>query len=565
MRWSRFYAPTLRQDPADAETAGHRLLVRAGFIRRLAAGHYSLLPPAARVRSKIIEVIRQEMDRIGAQEVLLPALQPAELWRRSGRWDASGEETFRLTDRKGAEAALGTTHEEVVASLATELGSYRRLPQLWYQFQTAFRDEARPRSGLLGLREFTLKDAYSLDADEAALEGSFQAHREAYRRIFQRLGLPVIEAQGPGGSLEFLCPSEAGDDAVVRCPACGYAADAETAASRLAPVTDGPGPEKPERFDTPHAKTIEELTARHGVPADRQIKTLVYRVDGRLTLVLLRGDHALAERKLADATGAAAVRPADPEEIFQTLGAHPGSLGAVTATLPPGSDLPILADEALRGRRDMTTGANTDGVHVRGVDIARDIAVTAWADLRRARAGEPCPSCGQALETTPAIEVAHLRKPGRRCTEALGARVLGPDGTEITPLMGRYSIGVERAIAAIAETGHDDSGLRWPAGIAPFDVAVTLLDPRDDQVTAAAEQIYTALAAAGVETILDDRDERPGAKFADTELIGIPYRVTVGKRGLKSGTVEIKTRATGRTDTVPIPEAAARVTALLKS
>ncbi|SEF86711.1 prolyl-tRNA synthetase [Thermomonospora echinospora] len=570
MRWSQLYAPTLRQDPADAEAASHRLLVRAGFVRQLMAGHYSLLPLAVRVRTKVIEVIREEMARIGAQEFVLPAMHPADLWRRSGRWEAMGEEMFRLADRRGADVALGMTHEEVIASVAAELGSYRQLPQLWYQFQTKFRDEPRPRSGLIRVREFTMKDSYSLDLDEAGLDRSFDLHHGAYRRIFERLGIPAIAVEASSGnmggsdSVEFMCPSEAGEDLVVRCPAGDYAANVEKAVSRLAPVADGPGPDEPERFDTPHARTIEELTVQHGVPADRQIKTLVYVLDGRLTLVLMRGDHALVEQKLADATGAVAVRPAHPEEIVDALGAHPGSLGAVTATLPAGHDLPVLADEALRGRRDMTTGANTDGVHVRGVDIARDIAVERWADLREVRAGEPCPRCGHALEVVSAIEVGHIFKLGRRYTEALGVRVLGPDGSKITPIMGSYGIGVERAIAAIVESHHDEAGIVWPVGVGPFDVAVVLLNPGDEATRSAAEEIYRTLGAAGAEVILDDRDERPGAKFKDVELIGIPYRVTVGKRGVDAGTVEIRTRATGEDATVPIAEAAGHVAELLK-
>ncbi|REE98718.1 proline--tRNA ligase [Thermomonospora umbrina] len=569
MRWSQLYAPTLRQDPADAEAASHRLLVRAGFVRQLMAGHYSLLPLAVRVRAKVIQVIREEMTRIGAQEFILPAMHPADLWRRTGRWDAMGEEMFRLTDRRGTDLALGMTHEEVIASVAAELGSYRRLPQLWYQFQTKFRDEPRPRSGLIRVREFTMKDSYSLDVDEAGLDRSFALHDEAYRRIFARLGVPAIGVEASSGnmggsdSVEFMCPSEAGEDLVVRCPSGDYAANVEKAASRLDPVADGPGPPVPERFDTPHARTIEELTRLHDVPAERQVKTLVYVLDDRLALVLMRGDHALVEQKLADATGAVAIRPAHQEEIVAALKAAPGSLGAVTAALPPDHGMTILADEALRGRRDMTTGANVDGVHVRGVDIARDVAVDHWADLREVRAGEPCPRCGAPLEVVDAIEVGHIFKLGYRYTEAMGVRVLGPDGAEITPIMGSYGIGVERAIAAIVEANHDDAGIVWPVGVAPFDVAVVLLNPGDAEVAAVAERVHTALGAAGVDVVLDDRDERPGAKFKDVELIGIPYRVTVGRRGVDAGTVEITARASGETVVVPVDEAAPRLVGLL--
>ncbi|TNY38408.1 proline--tRNA ligase [Thermomonospora catenispora] len=565
MRWSQLFAPTLRQDPADADAASHRLLLRAGFVRRLAAGHHALLPPAVRVRSKIIEVIREEMTRIGGQELALPAMHPAELWRRSGRWETTGEETFRLADRRGAELALGATHEEVAARLADELGSYRRLPQIWYQFRTAFRDEPRPRGGLIRPREFTLHDSYSLDVDFAGLDRTFAVHDLAYLRIFDRLGVPVVAVEAVDGAIgedeatAFLCPTPAGEDRMVRCPSCEYAADPAKATSRLDPVPDGPGLPAPERFDTPHVRTIDELAVRHGVPAERQIKTLVYVLDDRLTLVLTRGDHALAERKLGIASGARTIRPARPEEIVAALGANPGSLGAVASTLPSGEPLPVLADEALRGRRDMTTGANVDGVHVRGVDVERDIAVTRWADLREVTAGEPCPRCGAALEVRAAIEVGRLVRVGRRVTEALGVKVLRADGGQTVPVMGAYRIGIDQTMAAIVETHHDDAGIVWPAEVAPFRFAVVLLDPRDERVRRVAERLHEAL---GPESILDDRDERPGAKFTDAELVGIPYRVTVGKRGVNAGTVEIKDRATGETATVPIEEAADRLAAL---
>ncbi|RAY13389.1 proline--tRNA ligase [Actinomadura craniellae] len=564
MRWSQLYAPTLREDPADADAASHRLLVRAGFVRQLMAGHYSLLPLAVRVRARVIEVIREEMTRIGAQEFSLPALHPAEIWRRSGRWEVMGEEMFRLRDRRGADLALGMTHEEIFATLARELGSYRRLPQLWYQFQTKFRDEPRPKSGLLRVREFTMKDSYSFDLAPEGLDRSFELHRAAYERIFARLGVPVVAVQASSGSMggsasvEFMCPTDAGEDLVVRCPAGDYAANVEKATARLAPVEDGPGLPAPERFDTPDARTIEELAVQHGVPADRQIKTLVYVVDGRLTLVLMRGDHALVEQKLTDATGAVAARPAHPEEIVEALGARPGSLGAVGVT-----GLPVLADEALRDRHAMTTGANTDGVHLRGVDVARDIAVGRWADLREVTAGEPCPCCGTPLEVVRAVEVGHIFKLGTRYTEALGVRVLGPDGAEVAPIMGSYGIGVERAMAAIVETHHDDAGIVWPVAVAPFEAVVVLLNADDDQVRGTAEELYAGLAAGGVDVLLDDRDERPGAKFKDAELVGIPCRVTVSRRGLAAGTVELTDRATRETVTVPVAEAADRVRALL--
>ncbi|WP_377269969.1 proline--tRNA ligase [Peterkaempfera sp. SMS 1(5)a] len=565
MRWSQLYVPTLREDPADADAVSHRLLVRGGFVRQLMAGHYSLLPLAVRVRSKIVDIIREEMTRIGAQEFMLPALHPAEIWQRSGRWEVMGEEMFRLRDRKGADLALGMTHEEIFTVLSQELRSYRDLPQIWYQFQTKFRDEARPKSGLLRVREFTMKDAYSFDVEATGLDRAFDLHRGAYERIFARIGLPAVAVQASSGSMggsasvEFMCPSEAGEDLVVRCPECGYAANTEKATSALPEVADGPGPDAPERFDTPDARTIDELARQHGVVAERQIKTLVHVVDGRLTLVLMRGDHTLVEQKLVDTLGATAVRPATPEEIQAALGASPGSLGAVG--VPAG--LPVIADEALRGRTDMTTGANTDGVHLRGVDIERDIAVQRWADLREVTAGEPCPDCGAGLEVVRTIEVGHIFKLGRKYTETLGVSVLGPEGDRVVPIMGSYGIGVERALAAVVETHHDEQGMVWPVAIAPFEVAVVVLGKGDVQVAEAAETLYTELQRERVDVLLDDRDERPGVKFRDVELVGIPFRITVGARGLANGTVEITTRAGGETRTVPVSEAAEHIRKLV--
>jgi prolyl-tRNA synthetase len=515
------------------------------------------------VRTKIIEVIREELGRIGAQEFVLPAMHPAEIWRRSGRWEVMGEEMFRLKDRKGADLALGMTHEEIFATLALELRSYRDLPQMWYQFQTKFRDEPRPKSGLIRVREFTMKDSYSFDIDPDGLDRSFDLHHRAYTRIFERLGVPAIPVDASSGSMggsasvEFMCPSEAGEDLVARCPNCGYAANIEKATSVVAPVADEAGAVEP--FDTPDVKTIEDLVRQHNVAADRQIKTLVYAVDEQLTLVLMRGDHGLVEQKLLDATGALGVRPAHPDEIREALGASPGSLGAVGV-----KELPIIADEALRGRYGMVTGANTDGVHLRDVDLERDIAVGRWADLREVTSGEPCPRCESPLEVLRAIEVGHIFKLGYKYTETLDVSVLAADGSRVRPIMGSYGIGVERAMAAIVETHHDDLGIVWPVDMAPFTVAVVLLGARDEAAREAAQQLYETLASRGVEVVLDDRDERPGVKFRDVELVGIPYRVTVGSRGLANGTVEVTVRATGETTAVPVAEAADQVTATLR-
>lgn len=553
MRWSQMHIPTLREDPAEADAPSHRLLLRAGFIRQLMAGHYSLLPLAVRVREKVITVIREEMNAIGGQEFLLPTMHPAEIWQRTGRWEAMGDLLFRIRDRKGGDAVLAVTHEEIFATLALDLNSYKQLPQTWYQFQTKYRDEPRPKAGLMRTREFTMKDSYSFDVSAQGLDASFNAHHGAYQRIFARLGVTAIPVEASSGAMggsdstEFMCPSAAGEDNVVHCPGCGYAANMEKATSRLIEVTDGPGLAAPERFDTPGARTIEDLAVGFDAPADRQIKTLVYLLDGQLTLVLMRGDHALVEQKLIDATGTIAVRPAHADEIREALGASPGSLGAVGVT-----DLPVIADEALRGRRDMVTGANTDDVHLRGVDIARDITVGQWADLRAAVAGAPCSKCGQPLQVRRAMEVGHIFKLGYKYSEALGVTVLDQDGKRVMPIMGSYGIGVERAMAAIVECHHDDKGIVWPKSVAPFQVAIVVAQSDDDDVAKLGEDLYQALRGAGVEVIVDDRSERAGVKFRDVELVGIPVRVTVGKRGRAEGVVELTMRATGETTRVPI-------------
>jgi prolyl-tRNA synthetase len=565
VRWSTMHIPTLRDDPAEAGAPSHRLLLRAGYIRQLMAGHYSLLPLAVRVRLKVIAIIREEMNRIGAQEFLMPVMHPAEVWQRSGRWELMGEEMFRLQDRKSADLALGMTHEEVVSTLATELNSYKELPQMWYQFQTKLRDEPRPKAGLMRTREFTMKDSYSFDLDAAGLDRSFDAHHAAYTRAFTRLGIPAIGveasngAMGGSGSTEFVCPSQTGEDDIVYSPECGYAANAEAAVSALAPADPEPDKaralDKPERFDTPGVRTIDDLATGYDAPADRQVKTLVYVLDGQLTLVLLRGDHALEEQKLIDATGAVSVRPAEAGEIFAALGAHPGSLGAVGA---PG-DLEVIADFALKGRTGMTTGANTDDVHLRGVDVARDVNVGRWADLRAVEAGEPCVKCGHPLTVLKGIEVGHIFKLGYKYSDAMGLSVIGPEGKPVRPVMGCYGIGVERAIAACVEVHHDDKGIVWPAAVAPFEAVVIVAQSSDAAVAEAGERAYATLLEAGVDVIIDDRPDRAGVKFSDAELVGIPFRVTIGKRGLASGTAELTDRATGETTQVPLDEVAKHV------
>jgi len=564
MRWSTMHIPTLREDPADAGAPSHRLLLRAGFIRPLMAGHYSLLPLGQRVRLKVIGIIREEMDRIGAQEIVMPIMHPAELWQLSGRWELMGDEMFRLRDRRGTDLALGMTHEEIVTDLATELESYRQLPQMWYQIQTKLRDEPRPKAGLMRTREFTMKDSYSFDLGPDELDVSFRLHHDAYVRIFERLSIPAVPVEASSGTMggsdstEFVCPSPTGEDLIVLCPECGYAANIEKATSRLAAVDDSAeravALPAPEPFDTPGVRTIEDLAVRYQAPAERQIKTLVYYLDGVLTLVLLRGDHALNEQKLIDATGANEVRPALPDEIRAALGALPGSLGAVGTVPVSLGGLPIIADEALRGRRGMYTGANLDDTHLRGVDVERDINVGQWADLREIAAGDLCVNCGHGLEVERGIEVGHIFKLGSKYTEAMQIRVSGPDGKPVRPLMGCYGIGVERAMATIIEVHYDAKGIIWPVAVAPFEVVVVIAQQDDPAVAEAGEEIYVALANAGVDVIVDDRQVRAGVKFSDAELVGIPFRVTIGKRGLAAGAAEFTERESGTTVQVPLAD-----------
>ncbi len=560
MRWSNLFIPTLREDPADAEVTSHRLLVRAGYIRQLTAGVYSLLPLAQRVRLKVINIIREEMNRAGGQEFLLPAIHPAEVWKESGRWEVMGDNMFRLRDRKGADMALGMTHEEVFTSIARNtLNSYRQLPQVWYQIQTKFRDEARPKSGLLRVREFTMKDAYSFDVDRAGLDKAFQDQYDAYCRIYTRCGLKYIAVEASSGAMggsqstEFMVRTNAGEDSIAVCEKCGYAANVEKATSRLSATHDGEGPAGPEEFPTPGVRTIEDLTTFPcGAAADRQIKTLVFVLDGRLALVLMRGDHELNETKLMDATGAINLRPATPEEIRTALGASAGSLGAVGVTPASHPHLTqLLADESLRGRRNMTTGANKDDHHLRGVSIERDIKVDKWASLRTVKAGEGCPNCDGTLDVFRAVEVGHIFKLGTKYSDSMGARVLLADGSEVPIVMGSYGIGVERLIAAAVEAGSDEVGIVWPTSIAPFHVVITPVNIKDQELLATAELIYAELEAAGIEALLDDRDERAGVKFNDADLIGVPYRITVGKK-VKEGKVELMTRSARQSEDVAI-------------
>jgi prolyl-tRNA synthetase len=545
MRWSETFIPTLRDAPSDAEAVSHKLLVRGGFIRQLSAGSYTMLTLGQRVRLKVQAIIRDEMNAIGGQEMVLPTLHPAEIWRQSGRYDLMGENLFRLEDRRGVDLVLGMTEEEIFGMLASELFSYRQLPQIWYQMHTKFRDEPRPKSGLLRTREFTMKDAYSLDIDPEGLDAGFARHHGAYQRIFSRLGMSAVDVMASSGamggteSVEFVVRSESGEDWIVTCTACDYRANVEKATSKLESIEDGPGSEL-EKFPTPGLRTIKALAEAHADIAapDRQIKSLVYFLDGEPLLVLLRGDHDLQEQKLLDAAGVGEdIRSATSEEIVEILGANPGSLGGVGV-----SGIRVFADEALRGRVNMTTGANEDDWHFSGVSLERDIDIAKWADLRAVVSGDRCVNCGGELELWKGIEVGHIFKLGTKYAEAFGAYVQDEDGKSHPVTMGSYGIGVERGMAAVVESSHDEKGIIWPPSIAPYEVVVTVLRGDEEATSSAAEQVYQDLLAAGIDVIIDDRPERPGVKFADAELVGIPYRLTVGPRGVASGEVELTTR-----------------------
>jgi prolyl-tRNA synthetase len=470
-----------------------------------------------------------------------------------------GDNLFKLGDRKGADLVLGMTEEELFALTALELSSYRDLPQIWYQVHTKFRDEPRPKSGLLRVREFTMKDSYTLDLDRPGLDAGFEKHRVAYQRIFSRMGLDAIGVEASSGamggseSVEFMVHSDAGEDWIVTCANCDYRANVERATSALAPVDDGE-PAGLDRFPTPGLRTIKSLAEAHPKAAapERQIKTLVYILDGEQVLVLLRGDHNLQEQKLLDATAAVEARAATPEEIRALLGADPGSLGAVGV-----DELKIVADEALRGRHNLVTGANEDDWHHSGVDVERDIAVSQWADLREVTSGEPCPVDGGTLELWKGIEVGHIFKLGTQYSETFGVYVQDEKGDSHPIIMGSYGIGVERGMAAVVESSHDEKGIIWPVSVAPYEVVITVVRADDAATMAAAKTLYLELGDAGIEVLLDDREERPGVKFADAELIGIPYRVTVGPRGVADGVVELTTRRGLTTEEVGLGEVAA--------
>jgi prolyl-tRNA synthetase len=564
-RWSELFIPTLREAPADAEVASHKFLVRAGYIRQLAAGIYSYLFLGNRSFNKIMGIVRQEMDKIG-QEFFLPALHPREIWEASGRWALMGDNLFRLKDRKGADLALGMTEEEVMTSIALkELRSYKQLPQIWYQIAPKFRDEPRPKSGLLRVRQFMMKDAYSFDIDAAGLDVSYKKHYDTYCRIFDRCGLKYMVVEADSGAMggkeshEFMVRTPAGEDQIVSCDGCNYAANMEKATSKLGLVHDlaAEGDGKPLEVHTPGQKTIEDVARFLGVSPTNKIKTLALMAEEkdaktgkaklRAIVVLMRGDHQLNEAKL-NATVAVATRPMEEAEIkalFKSPAGYLGPLGIEWAKdLKKDADRPVLlVDKALEGRANLIGGANKEDYHLKNLTPGKDFHPTAYVDLRAVTAGEGCPNCGNALRIDTAVEIGHIFKLGYRYSESMGARVLDKNGKEVTPIMGSYGIGIERILTAAVEQSNDENGFWLPASIAPFEIVVTPVNVKDESLLKAAIDIATRLESAGFDVILDDRNERPGVKFKDADLVGIPFRITVGNK-VTEDTVEVVLRST---------------------
>ena len=556
MRWSTLFIPTLREIPAEAEVISHQLLLRAGYIRPLSSGIYNYLLLAQRSLLKIQQIVREEMNAIGAQEMLLAALNPAEVWQESGRWDVMGDNMFRLKDRYGRDLCLGMTHEEVMTFIARgELRSYKQLPQLWYQIQTKFRDEPRPKSGLLRVRQFIMKDSYSFDMDAAGLDISYQKHHDAYCRIFDRCGLEYVVVEADSGAMggsqsqEFMIASDAGEDLVVHCKACGYAANLEKSVSRASEpgIADPDGDLEPEEFHTPGFKTIAEVSQFTKLPETSQMKSLVMVADGTPILVMLRGDHQLSETKLANITKAVEVRPAEPAEIVDWFGANPGSLGPVGV-----KKLRILADSTLEGRHNMIGGANKDDYHLKNVTPGEDFAAE-YVDVRQVAPGDTCVRCGHPLEIIKTVEIGHIFKLGYKYSESMGLRVLAENGKEVTPIMGSYGIGIERILTCAIELYHDKDGMSLPAAIAPFSVVITPVNFADETQRSAALELYAQCKRAGIDALLDDRDERPGVKFKDADLIGIPFRITVGRK-IGEGKVEFVERRTKQSSEVALDE-----------
>ena len=580
-RWSKLFVPTLREAPSDAEVASHKFLLRSGYIRQLGAGLYNYLFLGQRSLNKIIAIVREEMDKIG-QEFYLPSILPKEPWEESGRWTGMGDNMFRLRDRKGADLCLGMTHEEIMTMIArNELRSYKQLPQIWYQIQTKFRDEPRPKGGLLRVRQFIMKDSYSFDLNKEGLDKSFDMHDAVYRRIFKRCGLKFVAVEADSGAMggsqsqEFMVYTDAGEDLIASCPACGYAANLEKATSKLEPVTEmeATGDGTPELVHTPGCAAISDVAAFFKISPASDIKCVAYMVLKRGgggakdtwhgVATFLRGDHQVNETKLLGAIGGAELRTMQAEELQQFFNGPAGYLGPVGLNhgdKPLGDGLTVVVDKSLEGRKNMVCGANKLDYHLRNVVSGRDFTWTISADIRSVNEGEACPvdQCGGKLVVGKAVEIGHIFKLGYKYSDSMGARVLDPNGKEVTPIMGSYGIGIERILTASIEQSNDANGFWLPASIAPFTVVVTITNVADAALKDAGEKLAAELEAAGLDVLLDDRDERAGVKFKDADLVGIPYRINVGKK-TASGQVELVTRADASSVDVALADVVAQV------
>ncbi|HKD62228.1 MAG TPA: proline--tRNA ligase [Terracidiphilus sp.] len=580
-RWSKLFVPTLREAPSDAEVASHKFLLRAGYIRQLGAGIYNYLFLGQRSLNKVIGIVREEMDKIG-QEFYLPGILPREPWEESGRWTGMGDNMFRLKDRKGADLCLGMTHEEIMTAIArNELRSYKQLPQIWYQIQTKFRDEPRPKSGLLRVRQFTMKDSYSFDLNAAGLDKSFDLHDAVYRAIFKRCGLKFVAVEADSGAMggsqsqEFMVYTDAGEDLIASCPVCGYAANLEKATSRLEPVIEmnPTGDGAPELVITPGCAAIADVAAFFKISPASDIKCVAYMALKRGTggtkdtwhgvAAFLRGDHQVNETKLLGAIGGAELRTMQAEELQQYFNGPAGYLGPVGLKhddKPLSDGLTVVVDKSLEGRQNMVCGANKLDYHLRNVHPGRDFTWTVRADIRSVNEGEACPvdQCVGKLVVGKAVEVGHIFKLGYKYSESMGARVLDENGKEVTPIMGSYGIGIERILTAAIEQSNDANGFWLPSSIAPFTVVVTVTNIADATLRETGEKLATELEAAGLDVLLDDRDERAGVKFKDADLVGIPYRINVGKKA-SSGQVELVVRATSSSVDVTIADVVAQV------
>ena len=565
MRYSQYFIPTVKETPADAEVVSHKLMLRAGMIRKLAAGIYNYLPLGLRSIRKVENIVREEMNRAGAIEILMPGVLPAELWQESGRWEFYGKELLRFKDRKDAEFCLGPTHEEIVTDLVRrEIKSYRQMPVNLYQIQSKFRDEIRPRFGLMRGREFIMKDAYSFDVDEKAADLSYDKMYRAYRRIFERCGLKFRAVEADTGSIggssshEFMVLADSGEDAIVSCSACEYAANVEKAESRRIEAVEHADPRPLERVSTPGKRTIDEVTEFLGVNAGSMVKTLVLLADGEPVVALVRGDHDLNEIKFKNILGCEVIEMAGDDVVQKVTNAPVGFAG------PVGLSVKIVADLAVKGLKNFITGGNAKDLHLKNVNLGRDFTATMFADIRNVVHGDECPRCDSGnLEMWRGIEVGHVFKLGTKYSKALKATYLDADGKEQTIFMGCYGIGIGRTVAACIEQNHDDNGVIFPLPIAPFHCIISALNMKEELVREASESIYEQLSSAGVEVLLDDRDERPGFKFKDADLIGIPMRIVAGSKNLAEGKVELKIRSTGEVMLLPVGEAVEKVKAMV--